>query len=259
MSEPEQGERRGGREDIEGAGVSAAERQRVVDALCEHFADDRLEVDEFERRLDRAHAASAPAELRAVLAGLPGTEGGEARRAPAGDRGSGGGRTEPSGDRAIARDPAPRPPDDRPRRAPVESAPAGRIQRAPAFRVSDSQLEFAFWSGRKRSGSWVPARTIRVVACMGGVELDFRRAAFGVDEVELDVIAFMGGVEIVVPPGLHVETAGLALLGGFDENREDVGPVDAGAPTLRITGFVLMGGVEVVCRPPDDSLPEGRT
>lgn len=165
----------------------------------------------------------------------------------------------PAGGGAIARDASAGPSADRPRRAPVEGPPVGRIERAPEFRVSDSQLEFAFWSGRKRSGSWVPARTIRVVACMGGVELDFRRAAFGVDEVELDVIAFMGGVEIVVPPGLHVETAGLALMGGFDENLEDVGPVDPDAPTLRITGFVLMGGVEVVCRPLDDSLPEGRT
>lgn len=223
--------------------VSDAERQRVIDALCEHFADDRLELDEFERRLDRAHEAGGLNELEGLLQDLP-ASGGSA------DRGA-----SPE-ERAGRADPAPTP---RRNASPVERAreephPTPRVSRVPASRVPDSQFEFAIWSGRKRSGRWVPARTIRVVACMGGVELDFREALFGPGEFEVDVIALMGGVEIVVPPGVHVETGGFAFLGALEDDLtagQEPAPPDA--PTLRITGFALMGGVEVACRPRGDS------
>jgi hypothetical protein len=216
-------------------GASARERQRVIDALCEHYAQDRLDLPEFERRLDRAHRVAEAGELEALVSDLP----------------------------ALA---PPDPPAGRPaRRARPEegedaralSVPDG-VGRAPASRVPDSQIEFAFWSGRTRSGSWVPARSIRAVAFMGGVDLDFREALFGPDPVEVHVLAIMGGVEIIVPPGVHVDTRGMALLGGFDEQLEGIGPVPDGAPVLRVTGLALMGGVEVVWRLPGESPRDAR-
>lgn len=250
--------------------VSDAERQRVIDALCEHFADDRLGLEEFERRLDRAHEAGGPNELEGLLDDLPASRG-------TGDRGASPDERAGRGDRERARrgDPRTASPVDRGGSAPAGSgdpAPADRrraspaerageeprrtprTSRVPAARVPESQFEFAIWSGRRRSGRWVPARTIRVVACMGGVELDFREALFGPGEFEVDVIALMGGVEIVVPPGIHVETGGFAFLGALEDDLtagQEPAPPDA--PTLRITGFALMGGVEVVCRPRGDS------
>lgn len=46
-------------------------RERTIEALCQHFAQDRLEVAEFEARLDRAHRATVPAELDQLLTDLP--------------------------------------------------------------------------------------------------------------------------------------------------------------------------------------------
>jgi len=46
-------------------------RERVINALCAHFAEDRLDIAEFESRLDRAHRATALAELDELLADLP--------------------------------------------------------------------------------------------------------------------------------------------------------------------------------------------
>jgi hypothetical protein len=83
------------------------------------------------------------------------------------------------------------------------------------------------------------------VAIMGGVELDFRNAVFSGGIVEINCFAFWGGVEIVVPPDVHVDTHGFALLGGFDQTAElDTDPAPD-APTIRINGFALMGAVEV--------------
>lgn len=52
--------------------VSLKERRELtVRALCEHFAHDRLELTDFETRLDRAHRATAAAELDALLSDMP--------------------------------------------------------------------------------------------------------------------------------------------------------------------------------------------
>ena len=47
------------------------QRQAAIDRLMEAFAEDVLDVDEFERRLDRAHAATTSDELQALLSDLP--------------------------------------------------------------------------------------------------------------------------------------------------------------------------------------------
>ena len=51
---------------------------------------------------------------------------------------------------------------------------------------------------------------------MGGATLDFREARLPEGEVEIRVGALMGGVEIIVPPTLAVESNGAAIMGGFE-------------------------------------------
>jgi hypothetical protein len=46
-------------------------RDRTITALCDHFANDRLTVEEFERRLDVAARAFTLPELNALLVDLP--------------------------------------------------------------------------------------------------------------------------------------------------------------------------------------------
>jgi hypothetical protein len=213
-----------------GRSASARGRQQVIDALCEHYARDNLELGEFERRLDRANRASREEELRDLVSDLP------ALQPPEGSS-----------------PPAPEP------RSGSESLPVPQgAGRADPARVPDSQFEFAVWSGRSRTGSWVPARTIRAVAFMGGVELDFREALFGPEEVRVHAVAVMGGIEIIVPPHVHVDVSGFALLGGFEEQLEGGGEVLADAPTVRVTGAAVLGGVEIVTRLPGESSAQAR-
>jgi len=51
--------------------VSDAERERVASDLREHFAQGRLDTDEFEERLTRAYAARTAHELEALQTDLP--------------------------------------------------------------------------------------------------------------------------------------------------------------------------------------------
>jgi hypothetical protein len=52
-------------------------RRVALDALVEHFANDQLRPEEFERRVGAVRIAGSLTELRALLADLTGRGGGE--------------------------------------------------------------------------------------------------------------------------------------------------------------------------------------
>lgn len=218
------------------------ERDQVVEALVEHYAQDRLPMEEFERRVDRAHQSRTREELRTLLADLPALQGGPAALVPGGGPEAGGsGLPATRGETEASQLP-------------------GTVVRINRGRVPERQTEVAVWSGRVRKGAWHPARVIRAFGFMGGVELDFREAHFPPGETRVFAGALMGGVEIIVPPGVHVETEGFAFMGGFEEDTagEPHGPPPPGAPVLRISGFAFMGGVEVSSRLPGESPRDAR-
>ncbi|MGD2071817.1 MAG: DUF1707 domain-containing protein [Gemmatimonadota bacterium] len=218
-------------------GVGEDERQRAVDVLCEAFAEDRVSVEEFERRVEVAHAATSREELQALLADL-------VRARPPAVRE--GGRTEPEAgadpastgmalDRGWSLPPMARPDE-----------------------VGERALIFGILGGGGRSGPWVPARTTLALGLMGGVEIDLREAIFPPGVTEIRALAFWGGVEIIAPPGVRVEASGIGLLGGF-EHHSTVAPTDnPDAPVLRVTGLACMGGVEVTVRYPGESGRDAR-
>lgn len=109
----------------------------------------------------------------------------------------------------------------------------------------DHQLVVAVMGGTERRGAWTPARNLYVTSVMGGTVLDFRNAHLDPGVTEVLVLAVMGGVEIIVPPGVHVESNGVGIMGGFGHLNYDRQPVDNRAPVLRVSGLALMGGVEI--------------
>jgi len=101
----------------------------------------------------------------------------------------------------------------------------------------------AVMGGLERASDSADFRGADLVAIMGGCELDLRQAAIAGDEAVVDVMAFMGGIEIYVPESWAVEAKVLPLLGGVgDETR-----LNKSGPTKRlvIRGLALMGGVEI--------------
>ncbi len=107
----------------------------------------------------------------------------------------------------------------------------------------DSERIVAILGGVSRKGSWQPCERLEVFAFLGGVELDFREAELVHDVIEVEVGALLGGVEIKVPPDINVDVEGTAFLGGFEQNAGSSSDPDA--PLLRITGWAILGGVEV--------------
>ena len=124
--------------------------------------------------------------------------------------------------------------------------------------IRPKQWMVAFFSGTRRAGTWTCARKLRVVAVMGGVELDFREARLGPGVTEVRVMALMGGVQIIVPPGLAVEAEGIGLMGGFEAIDRTPPAPEPERPLLRIRGFAFMGGVEVKTRLPGEGVGAAR-
>ncbi len=199
-------------------------RQVTIDALCEHFANDVMPMEEFERRVEVAHKASTAAELKELLSDLPGGD----VPVPAGS------------------DPTQLPSSGR------------RFRVADSGRVKEREFVVAILGGSSRKGRWSPARKNFTLAVFGGSQLDFREAMMAPGVTELQVFALWGGVEIIVPPELNVESHGFALLGGFEHAGNEVESTDPDAPTLRIVGVACMGGVEITVRRPGESSRDAR-
>ena len=180
-------------------------RTEVGRILSDHFAEDRIDVDEFERRLELTFKATTVEGVRAQLDGLTESAPGQIIGADL--------------DETVA---------------PVEPRSASR-----------SKTFFALMSGVARRGAWSVPTNVNVVAIMGGVELDLRRGRLGPGVTTINVFALMGGVEITVPPHVRVESDGMALMGAFEDRGSERGITRADAPVVRVTGLAIMGGVEV--------------
>lgn len=84
---------------------------------------------------------------------------------------------------------------------------------------------------------------------MGGLRLDLREVKLDVRPAHLDVLAVMGGVELLVPEDWRVQSDVEAVMGGVEDARE--GPADPDRPVdLSLRGRVIMGGLEITSPPP---------
>jgi len=93
-------------------------------------------------------------------------------------------------------------------------------------------------------------------AFMGGIDMDLNAAEIPEGETHLNFTAVMGGVDIIVPPGIKVECASTAVLGGVQFFNEESGGIIAsrkseygGEPEsgkkLVLRCLAIMGGVEI--------------
>jgi hypothetical protein len=187
------------------------ERERAIAVLSDLFAHDRMDMNEFDRRISLAHRAESVAELAELT-------------------------------KDFATD------------LPV-TAPTSRPSTAlvPVSQVRESQTLVAIMGGVSRSGTWSSAKRVRVWALMGGGVLDFREARLPPGVTTVSIFAVMGGVQIIVPPGLAVEMDGAALMGGFEHMERSPVQPDPDQPILRVTGFAIMGGVSVETRLPGET------
>ncbi|MFG2717164.1 DUF1707 domain-containing protein [Streptomyces sp. NPDC048416] len=190
--------------------ASDAERERVAERLREAVAEGRLDMEEFEQRLEVAYTARTHGELEPLVRDLP---------APG----------------------APGPAVAMPR-ATQEDAEVhwpSRIGHAPT-----SKGGFAFWGGFARKGNWTVAKKFTAFTMWGGGDIDLREARFEDRETVLRLFTIMAGIGVTVPPELNVQVKGFGLMGGVGGSKAN-GEGTPGSPRVTIVAFALMGGIGV--------------
>ncbi|MFD7935485.1 DUF1707 domain-containing protein [Streptomyces sp. NPDC059755] len=190
--------------------ASDADRERVAEVLRDALAEGRLDMTEFEERLEETYKARTYGELAPITRDLP-----VAGVTP--------------------------PPVVSLHKEPVEEGSwAGRIVGG----EGSSAWAVAVLSGFQRRGRWTAPRRFNCFAFWGGGEIDLREANFAAGEIEINCVAIMGGVQITVPPGVEVVVRGIGVMGGFDQRETGV-PGDPGAPRVVVGGFAFWGGVGI--------------
>lgn len=200
--------------------IGNAERDRVAHVLKEALADGQLSITEFDGRSRTLYQATYLDELPALTADL----------SPVGYQTSASVVRQSPGDVAVPQQHTP---------ACVTGEPGG---------VATS---FAVMGGVEHHGDWLIAPSHLSIALMGGTDLNLQRARFSSAHTSIRVAAVMGGVRVVVPEDIRVKSEGAAIMGGFgivDHPSVTVpqSELPANAPTITISGFALMGGVEVI-------------
>jgi len=205
---------------VQSTNIEAA-RERAVEILMDHFSNNVMNLEEFEGLLDAVNACSTTVELRDLLSKLP-----------------------PLASPKEGTDMMP--------------APGGAPVVVDADRVRRHGFLISILGGTNRAGRWIPARSSFALGVLGGISLDFREALLGSGITDVNVLAVLGSVQIIVPPGMAVEVDGMAVLGAFEHQTDAPLRSNPDLPTLRIRGLVVLGGVHVEVRLPGETSREAK-
>ena len=205
-------------DDLPAVRIDDAERERAIAFLRHHVAGGLITLDEFSDRVGHVYAAMTSTDIDVVTKDLP--------------------KIPPRTTTSVA-----------PAATAVTSG--GRTRRAVNWTVS-------IFSATPRKGRWRVEGNTTAISFMGTCQLDLRQAEVVGDEVTITAIAFMGGVDVIVPEGIEVVLEGIPFMGANQASIRDV-PVIPGSPLIRVRGFPFMGGVTVRSRrPPGESSRRGR-
>ena len=111
------------------------------------------------------------------------------------------------------------------------------------------------FGGITRKGRWHVQADSEAITIFAGAEFDLRQAVFPAGEARMRTICALGGVEITVPPEVHVIDDGWAILGGREIPPDTAESSQPNAPVLRLTGITILGGISVRRRPRNVQLP----
>jgi serine/threonine protein kinase len=187
-----------------------------VDRLQRHFDLSHFDVGELDRRLLLVKKADDAAAITALFADLP--------------------RLDAPPPAAVSL-----PPPSSTAAQVVVAAPSTEL-------VMSDQPVVSVMSSFVRRFDLRPGTLVKAVSVMGSAVLDFRGAVGGPGIVEARCVSVMGSIEIIVPPDIHVEIVSTGFWGSVEQIHTDA-PLNPDKPTLRITGVVVMGSIEVTTTP----------
>ncbi|MBN2737517.1 MAG: DUF1707 domain-containing protein [Spirochaetales bacterium] len=158
-------------------------RNHVIELLKANYAEDNLELEEFEERMEIAEHTDSKLELTALVRDLPETMPSKKMTSP-----------------SVAYE----------KSLPVNTGEVG-----------NSDVLISIFGGSERKGVWKPPKQVISLNVFGGSDIDFREALLNPGVTKVRVLCLFGGTDIIVPPGVNVKTKGIGLFGGFSSKTMD--------------------------------------
>jgi hypothetical protein len=117
----------------------------------------------------------------------------------------------------------------------------------------------SFFGSTTRGGDWQVPAHFRVVAIVGKVRLDLRRARFTSPITTIEAAVFAGHLEIGLPRGFRADYAGNSFGGKLEYHPESNGSLDpaagdGSAPVVRVVGAHVAGAIDIYENPSWDSV-----
>lgn len=194
-------------------------RQRVLDRLTDAFAADRVSLEDYESRVVAVQRARAPSELAELVADLP--------------------EEAPKGAAPATRRPA------EPRRRDSPESQAGALRNSIDPGLAGSESVACVMSDRNLQGDWLTGDKVDSFTLMGSTKFDFRETTLPRGRVKIDAFCLMGDVKIIVPRGLPVKMTAFPFMADARVAHNVSRRVVPGEPYLEISGFVMMGDIQV--------------
>jgi hypothetical protein len=185
--------------------IGHKERDEAIEVLREAAGDGRITVDELDERMEKVHAAKFPVDLDGVLADLT-TELPSDRFRPTS-------AIAPTADRAQA------------------------IQGRDRF---DPLVIKAAWESEVRRNRWAVPPYIRCEPSMSNIELNFLEVDTQLQVIEVEIVAGMGSVTVVVPDDWAVDVEHLSKSWGSVKSVVNAVPTGR-KPIVRVGGSIGMG------------------
>jgi hypothetical protein len=118
---------------------------------------------------------------------------------------------------------------------------------APAKLRKPGRLSLAYKTALRRGGRWrVPGKFTAVSYKGGGTVIDLRAAELTSAATTIRAIAYKCRIQVLVPPGMHVESSGIGVT-NTDESALDAAP--PAAPVVHVRGIAYKGLVEIRTTP----------
>ncbi len=125
--------------------------------------------------------------------------------------------------------------------------PAGPVV-TPAGTRKPGKLSLAYKTSLRRAGRWRVPATFTALSYKGGTVLDLRAAELTSAVTTIRAVAYKCRIQVLAPPGIHVEVSGIGVSSGADDSACLVHA--AGAPVVQIRGLAYKGLVEIHSTPP---------
>lgn len=205
-------------------------RQAALDRLARGYADDDIEIDDYEHRTEAVNAAESVDEIARIMADVPDFSVDDPAIFSGGAAGAGSDLdTEAGGATGTASRNAPAA-YRRPGAPSAGGAPATRLQV-----LGDREYDLADTDNG----------ALRVISILGDATVSLADLQPG-EEVEVGSYSLLGDTTIIVPAGCEIVRRHFLLLG--DEERQGRRSARSGAGSARVVlrGFKLLGDVTIV-------------